>query len=53
MSAAEPAEEPPQVERGTKGQAVLSDDGSWHFCVVTKVRETPSWPKSWANFSLL
>jgi hypothetical protein len=38
IQAAEPAEEPPSVEQGTKGMAVLQDDGAWHFCVVTKVR---------------
>jgi hypothetical protein len=38
MEAAEPAEEPPTVDKGTKGMAVLSDDEQWHFCVVTKVR---------------
>lgn len=27
------------VAKGTKGMAVLTDDDTWHFCVVTKVRE--------------
>jgi hypothetical protein len=32
---------------------VASLEGSSDFHLEAKVRKTPSWPRSWANFSLL
>ena len=32
---------------------VASLEGSGDFHLEAKVRKTPSWPRSWANFSLL
>ena len=32
-------------------QAALEKANAWEY--VSKVRKTPSWPRSWASFSLL